>query len=351
MKDRGEIALIPLERLNYVEIVNLAKVGAGLSSAIYTFTLMLPKNGSKNKELKLVLKIYRRDERTLCQREAEMLRALFLKGFPVPRLYATEIRSTLGRPFIIMEMVEGKSVSECLRQLNDDMILKITKHLAETLALLHSLSYKDLNSLRKPSDEYDYAKSQASLAKNLKDNLKVKWNIDWIIEWIKSNAPSHPCYKYSIIHGDMNLNNFLVTKSDKIVVLDWEYPEIGDPLKDVALAYLNLIFVFGLRKLDKGVEIGNFFVRQYAKRLNLAIDALTLRFYIVVSALVEAICYKFNCKQVLKSSSLIQNFGLRFFPAALILSWYFWWRSKVLERLIEEEIKCYDRCRGVPWWS
>jgi thiamine kinase-like enzyme len=267
------------------------------------------------------------------------LKALESKKLPVPHVYVSEVNEKfLGVPFILMEKVRGKSLRKCLEGLSNGKRFDVINRFAQTLAFQHSLKSEDVNFLRRPSDEYDYAKCQAVLAKNLQKNLAINVNFDWIIRWIESNASLHPCHQYSIIHGDMHLDNFLVAKNGKIVSVDWEYPEIGDALKDVALAYLNLIFAFGTRKQDKGRKIGEFFIRQYAKSLNKKIDPSAFRFYTISSALIETICYRFNYKQALNPLLAIRKLGIKYIHAFPFIPWYFWSRSKILERLIIEKL-------------
>jgi len=329
---RGKIGSIPLR-------------SEGLSSTVYTFSLIYPKNNFKREKLEFILKMYNKGGRAVCYKESEILSFLHSKGFPVPRLYIKEISDKiLGKPFIIIEKVNGEPMGKYLKRVNDDNLKrKVIKCFAETLAFLHSLAWDDLSFSKHPPDKYSYAKYQILLVQNLQSNLRIKGDFSWIITWMKSNAPLHPCQRYSILHGDMHLDNFLISTDGRIVMLDWEYPEIGDPLRDVALAYINLIFAFGFRKLSKGKELGEFFVHQYVKRLNRKLDSQALRFYIVASALVEVIFYRFNCKQAHNPYLAVKRFGIRYLPAFPFLCWYFWWRARVLEQLIIEEIKAYER--------
>jgi len=339
---------IKLPRDTSYKIAKLSKIGGGLSSVIYTFTLIYYKN-SELKEIEFVLKVYRGNEKVKCMRESEILRALKSKNFPVPRVYAVETSNKfLGRPFILMEKVKGKPMGKYLRQLPHEKRFSIIKRFAEMLVFLHSLKWRDLelSHLRKPIDEYDYAKFQAASVRTLQKNLNVKLASDQIVDWIQHNASAHPCYQYSIIHGDMHLDNFLITKDEKIVSIDWEYPEIGDPLKDVALAYQNLLFAFGTRRQTEGKDIAEFFIREYAKNSKRKIDISKFRFYMISSASVEAICYRFNCKQALNPLFVSQNLGIKYLLAFPLLSWHFWWRSKILERLIMEELKRYNLSIG-----
>lgn len=338
----GNIKSIPSKYMRRVKIVKMVKAGKGLSSLTYILSLICRGNGSRRIGLDLVLKVYNKNGKSICRRESKVLDALYSKGFPVPRLFISEVNNAIfGRPFVIMERINGEPMGEYLKQVGNDERLNIIKRFAETLAFLHSLTWDDLIFLKHSINKFNYADYQAIFVKKALENLKIKSNFEWIIRWIESNAAMQHCQHYSILHGDMHLDNFLVTSDGKIVVLDWEYPEIGDPLKDIALAYVNLIFAFGFRKLNQGRDLGEFFLRQYAKRLNQKMDLLKLRFYIVVSALVEAIFYRFNCRQAFNPFLVIRKLGLKFLIGAPLLSWYFWWRSKILERLIKEEIKCY----------
>jgi aminoglycoside phosphotransferase (APT) family kinase protein len=337
----GKIDFISSKYSNNIKIVNLSK-NEGLRGVIYAFSLIYPKK-DKSAKLELILKIYQNNEMAVCQNESAILRLLRSKGIPVPLLYVSEINnSILKKPSILMEKVRGEPLGKYLKRVPDKDKFVIIKRFAETLALLHSLDLDNVTFIRHPSNKHEYAQYQALLARSLIKNLKVAGDFDWIINWIESNASLHGCDRYSILHGDMHLDNFLLTPDGKIVLLDWEYPEIGDPLRDVALAYINLIFAVGFRKLHKGIKIGEFFICQYVKKLNQKIDLSTLRFYIVASALIEAICYRFNCKRVLGSLPFIRRSGLRFYIGAPLLFWYFWWRYKILERLIKEEAKYHD---------
>ena len=335
-----KIELIP-KGAKQVRITKLTKLSGGISdSKIYTFSLVYYEN-HKLKELELVLKLYPPNERDKCYNENEVLRTLRAKNFPVPHVYICEINEEhLGMPFIIMEKIDGTSMGKYLRKASYKEKLEIIKHFAKTLAFQHSLKLEnfELENLKRPVNEYEYANRQASSARAIQKNLNIKINFDNIISWIESHASIYPCSQHSIIHNDIRLDNFLITKEKRIVSIDWESPEIGDPLKDVALAYHNLIFLFGFRKLNEGAKLAKFFIYEYARNSKEEVDYHKLRFYVVASALIEIFCYRFNCKQTLNPLTFVRKFGLTYLPALPYLSWYFWWRAKNLERLINTEI-------------
>lgn len=327
------------KEIGSMKITTPVRISGGISSAVYAFSLIF--SGNNFKKLDFVLKVYDRDQSFKCHKEGMILKALYHINFPVPRIYAIETSNDfLDVPFILLERVNGIPLGKYLRRFPIKDTLDVIKRFAETLAFLHSIKWEDLqlNFLKQPANEYDYASHQAFTAKILQKNLKVSLNLNSIIEWIEINAKNYPCNQYSIVHGDMHLDNFLVTK-DRIVVIDWENPEIGDPMKNVALAYNNLVFAFGAQKYDKGKTLADIFVNEYAKKVKGSFEYSTFRFYIISSALIEAICYKFDCKHFLNPLVSFQKLGIKHFFAFPFVAWYFWWRSKVLENMIWKEIR------------
>jgi serine/threonine protein kinase len=324
--------------INSGRITAPLRLGGGISSTVYAFSLILPKSNEFNK-LNFVLKTYDRNEKNRCYNEGMILKALYHKNFPVPYVYAVETSDKLiGAPFILMEKVKGIPLGKYIKKIPSSRRFTIIKRFAETLLHLHSLDWGDLKFLKQPEDAYDYARRQGAAARLLQKNLNVASNIDIILNWIEENAHKHPCYHYAILHGDMHLDNFLVTENGKIVVVDWEIPEIGDPLKDIALAYHNLIFAFGPQRLKEGLDVAKFFIHEI-KSLNKKIDNSTLCFYAISSALIEMICYKFRYKQFLNPLTTMQKIGAKYFLAFPLLCWYFWWRSKLLEHFLLNEVK------------
>jgi aminoglycoside phosphotransferase len=318
------------------------RLSGGISSTIYAFSLIFSES-NEYKKLDFILKAYDKCEKVKCHNEGMILKALYHKNFPVPYVYKVETSDKfLGVPFILMEKVNGIPLGKYLKKIPPNRRFAIIKRFAETLSSLHSLNWDDLKFLRQPVDAYDYARRQGAAARQLQKNLNVASNFETILNWIEENAHKHPCYHYSLLHGDMHLDNFLVTENGKIVVVDWEIPEIGDPLKDIALAYHNLIFAFGLQRQKEGIDIAKFFIHEI-KNLNKKIDDSTLCFYAISSALIEMIFYKFRWKQFLNPLATMQKVGTKYFLTFPFLCWYVWWRSKLLERFVLNEIKSYSK--------
>ena len=334
---KGKSGFICREATN-IKIGKLSRLSGGISNDNYTFSLAYL-DGGEIQELSLVLKVYREDASTKCWNEGQVLKALEQNNFPVPHLYIQETsEKILGAPFIIMEKVKGRPMEEYLKKLPRKERLDIIRRFAETLVLLHGLRWEDFgpNFLRPPTDEYDYARRQAVLTRRLKDFLNVKQDLDWAIDWLEDKASLHPCHQYSLLHGDMHLNNFLVTKEGKIVVVDWEYPEIGDALRDVGLAYHNIRLMLGIRNVNEGDKYGEYFIQHYIRSSRRNIDHSTLRFYMFSSALLEALCYRSNSARALNPLFVMRILGGKYIPVFPLVWWYFRSKSKILERFLVE---------------
>jgi aminoglycoside phosphotransferase (APT) family kinase protein len=65
-----------------------------------------------------------------------------------------------------------------------------------------------------------------------------------------------------LLHGDFWPGNLLWNDGELVGVLDWEEAEIGDPLVDVAVSRLDLLWAFGEEAMDT-------FTRRYRKQTRL----------------------------------------------------------------------------------
>ena len=334
--------LIPIEASN-IRIHKLTKIHGGIHGT-YAFSIAFCYD-EKTLILKLILKLYT-DEK-IAKREYLTLRALERVNFPVPHVYILETNEKLlGAPFIIMEEIEGKNMRDYVKHLSKNETINFFDRFAETLVILHELKLEemDLEFLESPKDEYDYAKKQALEDEDKLLDLVKNQNLEWAIKWLEKNAPKYPCNRYSLLHGDMNPNNFLINKTGRIVFLDWTWTEIGDPLKDVGWAYHNIRHMFGVRNIDKkGAVIASRFLKQYIRRSSRNIDRFALQFYLFSAGLREASFFKAQSKKLAHPFSTIRIFGAKFLPVFPFICWHFRSRSKHLRTFLQRIAFDYEK--------
>ena len=181
------------------------------------------------------------------KREFKVLSSLN-KGFDkAPKAILFGDDSIIGRPFYIMENVDGvilttkKAFSINITTLE---YKKIARTWLETFIELHNIDFKKigLNDLGKPNGYVDRQiknwGNQYLKAKT--DEIK---EAEKIINWLEKNKPKK--YRHTLIHNDYKYDNVVFSNNswDKIKsVLDWEMCTIGDPLMDLgtSLAYWTM---------------------------------------------------------------------------------------------------------------
>ena len=342
---KGTSDLIPLGAAN-IRIHKLSRIRGGRHDT-YAFSLAFRHEG-KNLMLRLILKLY--TEEIIAKREYLTLRGLERVNFPVPHAYLLETNEkVLGVPFVIMEKVEGKTMHDYLKHLSKKETLHFFECFAKTLATLHELKIEklDLGFLESPRDENDFAKKQALKEEGAwATNFVKNQNFEWATQWLEDNAHKCPCYSYSLLHGDMNPKNFLITKTGRIVFLDWTWAEIGDALKDLGYVYHHI-----LRNtyVKNGAEIFAHFLKQYATKSNRNIDHFPLKFYLFSTGLREAIFLKSQSEKFVHPSSTMRNFGAKFLPMFPFIYWHYRSKCKHVQRFLQRIAYDYEQTMfGTP---
>lgn len=333
---KGYPSLIP-KKATDIKICNLSRLHGGVND-LYAFSVTFSYKG-KEMTLELVLKLYK--EKETAKREYYTLKALMRASFPVPQVYVLEMNEKLlGAPFIIMERIKGKSISDYMKHLSKKEILDFFESFAEDLAILHKLDIKAFSFLRRPKDEYDYAKKQSLKGETWAKDMIKGQDFNLVTKWLEANAHQCPCHCYSLLHGDMNPKNFLITNEKKTVFLDWTWAEIGDPLMDLGYVYYHIIqYLFDEK--DR-MKIFSHLLKHYLRKSCISANRFSLRFYIVSAGLREAIFLKHQSKKLLNPFSLAKIFGAKFFPALPFIYWRYRFRFKKVQHILKSMIVDYE---------
>ncbi|MEM1582433.1 MAG: phosphotransferase [Candidatus Bathyarchaeia archaeon] len=326
---KGYFDSIP-QKATSIKIHNLINLRGGMNN-LYAFSVAFCYK-RKPMLVRLVLKLYK--EKINAKREYLTLKTLKCNGFPVPHVYVLETDEKLfGGPFIIMEKIEGKNIKDYIKYLGTKEILKFFEQFAETLASLHKLDVRNFTFLEQPRDEYAYAMKQTLKEEMWAKDMVKDQDFNWIIRWLESNATKCACYRYSLLHGDMNANNFLINNKGKIVFLDWAWAEIGDPLMDLGYVYYHLILdLFGEKN---GGKIFSHFLRHYLRKSGLNGNQFLLQFYMVSAGLREAIFLKYQTKKILNPFYCAKIFGARYLPALPFIFWRYRSKFKKVQRSLK----------------
>lgn len=129
----------------YARVSDLVPMNEGWESIIYAFKLVSdPKLGSQSQNQ--ILRVYPgTDAHHKSQREYEGLQALYRVGYPVPQVFhlAREHSPFDGRPFLIMEQIEGEMMWPVLDRARPDQAAALITQFCELFVQLHALDWHD----------------------------------------------------------------------------------------------------------------------------------------------------------------------------------------------------------------
>ena len=173
-------------------------------------------------------------------RQFDIIRALEPTDVRVPpALWLDASGDVLGRPFFVMDRVEGEVYE---REVPADLAAdperarRMCESLIEQLAAIHTV---DLTATG--LDRLDDGRTHL-------DRELARWN-GAIRRWQKGALPAlellhatlvdtrpEPCTRMTLVHGDPKPGNFAFVGSEVSAVFDWEMATVGDPLTDIGWA-------------------------------------------------------------------------------------------------------------------
>lgn len=171
------------------------------------------------------------------EREYRVMKALGPTGVPVPTVrWLEEDTSILGRPFYLMDWLDGRVFSDCsLEGVNPQERRKMYLDTARTLARLHAVRPDQigLTDFGKPGNYFDRQIARWSRQYQESTGPRIP-ALESLIEWVAANAPPDDG-AVAISHGDFRFGNMMFhpTEPRVIAILDWELSTLGHPLADL----------------------------------------------------------------------------------------------------------------------
>jgi len=238
-----------------LSVSDFQNISDGWESEMYSFTLVYESGSSWIKE-KCVLRIYPGDNAIeKSQRESFGMRCLWSAGYPVPRIDVVESDpEVLGRPFVIMEWVEGRQMWHMLGSELDAKGQQLLRIFCDLFVRLHNLDWKPFageNPERHTGDPFRYVDAWFEQAEGALEQYPL---IDFrsAINWLESRRSTLPCLRPSPVHQDFHPANILVNDDDHAVVIDWTGFDITDSRFDLAWT-LVLVYAYSGRWLRNAV--------------------------------------------------------------------------------------------------
>ena len=168
-------------------------------------------------------------------REYRVMKALQGSAVPVPRMltYCEDV-SILGKPFYLMEYVQGRVFMEqSLPGLSFQERGAIYDEMNRVIARLHSVDYEaaGLTGFGKPGNYFN--RQIARWTRQLtQSGLPIAPAMRALMKWLPEHIPVGD--ETTLVHGDFRLDNliFHATEPRILAVLDWELSTLGNPLAD-----------------------------------------------------------------------------------------------------------------------
>jgi aminoglycoside phosphotransferase (APT) family kinase protein len=220
-----------------VRILNLENITTGWESDIYAFSL---EHGRVSNRLceKLVLRLYSGEGAgDKAVHEFRTIQRLHEIGYPVPQVYVLEHEpSPLGRPFIIMEKIDGQVMWAQLDAATETVQTRLIAQLCQLLARLHQLDWQlfaDAADRTRFQNPYAFIDEWLGSAQHFLGEFPDS-GFRAVMAWLENRRALVPCQKPTPTHNDFHPNNVLVQNDDSAVVIDWTGFRISDPRFDLA---------------------------------------------------------------------------------------------------------------------
>lgn len=263
-----------------VEINSLERKSPGFSWITFSFVAHFPSGRSR----KLILRLAPPNGlfapySVLPQVHA--LKAMVGTKVPAPALVSfDEEGQELGLPFFICEFVAG-NVPAPWASASDGGLdrRKIACEFIDILARIHTVRWEQTQLANLESAVPDGHRRvahidrwRASLDRPMRRHYPV---LDWGGRWLAENCPKAP--RWTVVHGDYRIGNFLVADNRITAILDWELVHLGDPHEDLGWALIPT-FNGGSRKLY-GLLDHSEVVEKYEAASGIKLSVRSLAFY------------------------------------------------------------------------
>lgn len=184
-------------------------------------------------------------------REYRVLSALNGSDVPAPRPVAfCDDADVTGAPFLVMEHVDGVSITERLPAgygPGPGPVARLGEEMIDGLAALHRFDWRaaGLSDFGRPEQflERQVARWTRQYESHAVRDLPRFAEVG---EWLERHRPD--TWTPGLMHGDFHLDNCLFSPREPrlLAIIDWELATIGDPLLDVGLA----LAFWGSRPVD-----------------------------------------------------------------------------------------------------
>lgn len=221
----------------HVEISDFEAISDGWETEVYSFTLTL-----RHQTDQRILRMYPGSDALgkSANEYDSMAKLRRVGGYPVPSVTRHEADSSwLGKPFIVMQKIEGLPLGQVMIEDTDRQAALLTRFV-ELFVALHRIDYCLFVD---PCNDWDAEVVLPTMLlrwrKTMLDDLGQSWAAP-VIDWLDTHQADVLPSRVSPLHNDFHPNNVLLTPDDQLYVIDWSGFTVGDYRVDLAWTLMLL---------------------------------------------------------------------------------------------------------------
>jgi aminoglycoside phosphotransferase (APT) family kinase protein len=172
-------------------------------------------------------------EQLTLEQEFQVIQAARDAGVTVAEPIAY-LPDALGREAFISARLHGEAVGRRVVSRPEFSAARaaLPERMASELARIHSVPLEGLAFLPGSRVESGARHSIERLYNELDSVGEPHPVIELALLWLRQHEP--PSSGFTLVHGDFRIGNLMISETDLIGVLDWEFAHVGDPAEDLA---------------------------------------------------------------------------------------------------------------------
>jgi aminoglycoside phosphotransferase (APT) family kinase protein len=221
-----------------LRICDVEDITSGWEARLLTYVVEYQEAGRSVREERAIRLFQGHEASQKAEGEYGLLDRLHRVGFPVPEVFHVETDpSALGGPFIVMEYVRGRNLSEVLIDASADEAERLMTEFTRIWVDLHRLEGSTIITGFPEGDTGRYLDDLLATAEGFISEFGLNWL--WpVINWIQTHRDEVASEGLSVIHWDYHTRNVMIRDDGGLVVLDWTSAIPGDYRADLAWTVL-----------------------------------------------------------------------------------------------------------------
>lgn len=243
------------------------EISRGWETELYSFKVEYDEGHRRIREERVVRIYPGRGAAQKAEKEYVVMSKLREVGYPVPEVFHIDVEGeVLGRPFIVMERIVGRSLMEDFMGGSKEGLEGALALMIGLFVKLHRIEVKRVFPKTNMRDAAGYIDSRLGWAMIEMEENGVQW-IHPVIQWLEERKAGVAPERLVIVHRDFHPMNIMLREDGSPAVIDWGAAGVGDYRDDLAWSVLlaGTFWDFSLKKkiLDEYESISGRKVREF----------------------------------------------------------------------------------------